>query len=159
MLITARDDDGRGLSFREIRDEVDTFLFEGAHVFIKQSSHCVCAGQSRELATRVKNCFIATTVKLSSSSLLLSQLESVDYNYCICTCICMVMLCVSAVPGHDTTASGISWTLYSLAQSSECQVKCQQEVDQVLQGRDTDELSWLVNIGNISTAVMHLCYT
>jgi cytochrome P450 len=44
--------------------------------------------------------------------------------------------------GHDTTASGISWTLYSLAQSPDCQVKCQQEVDEVLQGRDTDELSW-----------------
>ena len=29
VLLTARDENGQGLNFREIRDEVDTFLFEG----------------------------------------------------------------------------------------------------------------------------------
>ena len=29
ILLAAKDSDGRGLTFREIRDEVDTFLFAG----------------------------------------------------------------------------------------------------------------------------------
>lgn len=29
ILLTARDEHGAGLTFKEIRDEVDTFLFEG----------------------------------------------------------------------------------------------------------------------------------
>lgn len=44
--------------------------------------------------------------------------------------------------GHDTTATGISWILYSLALNPEWQQKCQKEIDQVLEGRDTDDLEW-----------------
>ncbi|XP_045197237.2 leukotriene-B4 omega-hydroxylase 3-like isoform X2 [Mercenaria mercenaria] len=72
ILLTARDEEGRGLSRLEIRNEVDTFLFEG----------------------------------------------------------------------HDTTASAISWILYSLAENPECQRKCQAEIDEVLDGRETDDLEW-----------------
>jgi cytochrome P450 len=72
VLLTAKDDTGQGLTDQEIRDEVDTFLFEG----------------------------------------------------------------------HDTTASGISWTLYSLARYPEHQKLCQQEIDEVLADRKTDDIEW-----------------
>lgn len=44
--------------------------------------------------------------------------------------------------GHDTTASGISWTLYSLAKHPEHMKKCQEEIDKVLQDRDSDTIEW-----------------
>ncbi|KAL4233204.1 hypothetical protein ACF0H5_007888 [Mactra antiquata] len=70
ILLTAKDEDGKGLSRLDIRNEVNTFLFEG----------------------------------------------------------------------HDTTASGISWVLYSLAQHPEYQKKCQDEIDNVF--GDKDDLEW-----------------
>jgi len=69
-LITARDDQGNGLTFEEIRNEVDTFLFAG----------------------------------------------------------------------HDTTASGIMWTLVSLAQHPHYQEQVFNEVKEVL--GDRDEVTW-----------------
>lgn len=65
ILLTAVDDEGVGLTDIEIRNEVDTFMFEG----------------------------------------------------------------------HDTTTSGISWTLYCLAKYPEHQVKVREEVRRVLGGR------------------------
>ena len=65
ILLTAQDEDGRGLTDLEIRDEADTFMFEG----------------------------------------------------------------------HDTTTSGMSWTLYCLAQHPEHQDKIREEVRSVLMGR------------------------
>ena len=65
ILLTAKDENGVGLSPLEIRNEVDTFLFEG----------------------------------------------------------------------HDTTASAVSWILYSLAEHSEYQKKCQDEIDELFKVR------------------------
>ncbi|CAH1271888.1 CYP4F2 [Branchiostoma lanceolatum] len=72
ILLTARDEDGRGLTDLEIREHVDTFLFAG----------------------------------------------------------------------HDTTASALSWTLYSLAQHPHHQDKVREEVDQLLAGREEDTIEW-----------------
>ncbi|XP_052810212.1 cytochrome P450 4F6-like [Mya arenaria] len=72
ILLTARDEEGVGLSRLEIRQEVDTFLSGG----------------------------------------------------------------------HETTASTALWVLYSLAGNPDYQLKCQQEVDQVLEGRDSDVIKW-----------------
>ena len=66
ILLTACDEDGTGLTDIEIRNEVDTFLFEG----------------------------------------------------------------------HDTTANGITWTLYCLAKYPEHQEKCREEINQVMEGRE-----------------------
>ncbi|KAL5509302.1 hypothetical protein EMCRGX_G004644 [Ephydatia muelleri] len=65
ILLTAVDEEGRGLSDLDIRNEADTFMFEG----------------------------------------------------------------------HDTTASGICWTLYLLAKHPEQQEKCRDEIRTVLDGR------------------------
>nr|AFP66954.1 cytochrome P450 [Perinereis nuntia] len=65
-LLTAKDEDGKGLTDLEIRNEVDTFLFAG----------------------------------------------------------------------HDTTASGSAWTLYSLAEHPEHQEKCQEEIDQIMREKE-----------------------
>lgn len=64
-LLAARDEDGSGLTDREIREEVDSFL----------------------------------------------------------------------IAGHDTTASGMTWTLYELAQHQDIQEKCRQEAEDILQDR------------------------
>lgn len=69
ILLTAKDENGEGLTQKEIRNEVDTFLFEG----------------------------------------------------------------------HDTTASAISWILYALATHPECQKRCQEEIDSILQCSTTVE--------------------
>ena len=44
--------------------------------------------------------------------------------------------------GHDTTASAISWILYSLAEHPECQRQCQEEIDRVISETETGELEW-----------------
>ncbi|XP_078574395.1 cytochrome P450 4A4-like isoform X2 [Branchiostoma floridae x Branchiostoma japonicum] len=70
ILLMAKDEDGNGLTDAEIRDEVDTFMFEG----------------------------------------------------------------------HDTTASGLAWTLYCLARHPGHQEKCRKEAQEVLQGRP--DVTW-----------------
>ncbi|XP_005406114.1 PREDICTED: leukotriene-B4 omega-hydroxylase 3-like [Chinchilla lanigera] len=44
--------------------------------------------------------------------------------------------------GHDTTASGLSWVLYNLAKHPEYQERCRQEVQEVLRGREPEEIEW-----------------
>ncbi|KAK3708215.1 hypothetical protein RRG08_023624 [Elysia crispata] len=44
--------------------------------------------------------------------------------------------------GHDTTSSGTMWFLYCLAKNPEYQFKIQEEVDAVLEGRDSDHIQW-----------------
>ncbi|XP_069459952.1 ultra-long-chain fatty acid omega-hydroxylase isoform X2 [Ambystoma mexicanum] len=72
ILLLSKDEDGSRLSDGEIRDEVDTFMFEG----------------------------------------------------------------------HDTSASGISWILYNLAQHPEFQEKCREEITELMSGKKPEELYW-----------------
>ncbi|XP_026988602.1 cytochrome P450 4F3 [Tachysurus fulvidraco] len=44
--------------------------------------------------------------------------------------------------GHDTTASAISWILYNLAMNQDFQDRCRSEINDLLEGRDTDEIVW-----------------
>ena len=44
--------------------------------------------------------------------------------------------------GHDTTASGLSWTLYNLARHPEYQERCRQEVRELLRDREPEEIEW-----------------
>ncbi|XP_027702972.1 leukotriene-B4 omega-hydroxylase 3-like [Vombatus ursinus] len=46
--------------------------------------------------------------------------------------------------GHDTTASGISWALYNLAQHQEHQDRCRQEIQELLRGHQPEEIEWSV---------------
>ncbi|XP_046578718.1 ultra-long-chain fatty acid omega-hydroxylase-like [Haliotis rubra] len=72
VLLSAKDADGKGLTPLEIRNEVDTFLFEG----------------------------------------------------------------------HDTTTSGISWTLFTMASKPEFQTRIQEELDTLLNGRESKHITW-----------------
>ncbi|XP_022342994.1 cytochrome P450 4F8-like [Crassostrea virginica] len=72
ILLTAKDEEGKGMSKEDIRNEVDTFMFEG----------------------------------------------------------------------HDTTASAISWILYSLAENPDCQRQCQEEIDRVVSETKSGQLEW-----------------
>jgi len=44
--------------------------------------------------------------------------------------------------GHDTTSGGLSWTLYLMATHPEHQQRVQQELDNVLAGRDNQHIRW-----------------
>ncbi|KAK1794491.1 hypothetical protein P4O66_011360 [Electrophorus voltai] len=44
--------------------------------------------------------------------------------------------------GHDTTASAISWVLYNLAMHQEFQDRCRSEINDLLSGRDSEEITW-----------------
>ncbi|XP_030331344.1 cytochrome P450 4F22-like isoform X1 [Strigops habroptila] len=44
--------------------------------------------------------------------------------------------------GHDTTASGLSWLFYNLACHQQHQDRCRQEVQELLKGRDVEDIEW-----------------
>ncbi|XP_072030701.1 cytochrome P450 4F2-like [Amphiura filiformis] len=44
--------------------------------------------------------------------------------------------------GHDTTASGVSWFLYTMAVKPKIQDKCRREIDEYFQLKGTDQLEW-----------------
>ncbi|XP_028639386.1 cytochrome P450 4F22 [Grammomys surdaster] len=44
--------------------------------------------------------------------------------------------------GHDTTSSGLSWALFNLAKYPEYQEKCRAEIQEVMRGRELEELDW-----------------
>lgn len=46
------------------------------------------------------------------------------------------------LPGHDTTASGVSWTLYNVATHPEVQQKIQDEVDEIMRDKDEPRIEW-----------------
>ena len=48
--------------------------------------------------------------------------------------------------GHDTTATAAPWILYCLAKHPEYQHKVQEEIDSLLEDRDSDDILWFVNI-------------
>jgi len=52
----------------------------------------------------------------------------------------IITTCLWLALGHDTTASGLSWVLYSLAKHPEYQTCCQQEIDAILEGRESHDI-------------------
>ncbi|XP_066474652.1 ultra-long-chain fatty acid omega-hydroxylase isoform X2 [Tiliqua scincoides] len=44
--------------------------------------------------------------------------------------------------GHDTTASALSWVLYNLAKHPKYQDQCREEIQDLLQGRDMEQIEW-----------------
>ncbi|XP_046556360.1 ultra-long-chain fatty acid omega-hydroxylase-like [Haliotis rubra] len=44
--------------------------------------------------------------------------------------------------GHDTTASGISWTLFTITSKPEFQTRIQKELDTLLDGRESKHITW-----------------
>ena len=60
--------------------------------------------------------------------------------------------------GHDTTASGLSWTLYNLARFPDHQEKCRAEVDKIFEGKENLEWSApLLNIQSSITKALYFC--
>ena len=46
--------------------------------------------------------------------------------------------------GHDTTASGLSWMMVNMARHPEYQSRCRQEIDALIDTKQTDDIEWYV---------------
>ena len=46
--------------------------------------------------------------------------------------------------GHDSTSSGLSWTLYNLAAHPEHQEKCRKEADALFDEKGSEDVEWYV---------------
>ena len=44
--------------------------------------------------------------------------------------------------GHDTTAGGLTWTLYNIAKHPEYQRKAQEEVDAIMRDKTKKTIEW-----------------
>ena len=61
--------------------------------------------------------------------------------------------------GHDTTASGLSWTLYNLAIHPEHQAKCREEVDALFDEKENEDLTWYKQCNGIISVMTCKCRT
>lgn len=53
-----------------------------------------------------------------------------------------MLILLPCLIGHDTTASAISWILFSLAENPEYQIECQEEIDRVISETKDGDLGW-----------------
>uniref|UniRef100_G1TLP9 Uncharacterized protein n=1 Tax=Oryctolagus cuniculus TaxID=9986 RepID=G1TLP9_RABIT len=132
VLLLTKDEDGKHLSDDDIRAEADTFMFEGESPMWT----AVGAGVS---ASRGRDGLVLDHAIVSPSSLrpphrgafhaLVLKQPRDPSTPCFPS-------------GHDTTASGLSWVLYNLAQHPEYQERCRQEVRELLRDRELKEIEW-----------------
>jgi hypothetical protein len=119
ILITARDESGNGLTSEEIRAEVDTFLFAGGSYNISFIIHT-----KKGLYENAYDFYNNSIYSLFMKKMANTYLHLIYHVYL----------------GHDTTASAISWAIYSLAKYPEIQEKVHQEAVEILGERQ--QLEW-----------------
>lgn len=85
-----------------------------------------------------------------------------------------MLILLPCLIGHDTTASAISWILFSLAENPEYQIECQEEIDRVISETKDGDLGWydtikifsltdlspsllVVKMGNFTYCMQFLC--
>lgn len=128
-----QDEDGKELSDEDIRAEADTFMFEGespcGSVDCARVSPAQEGGGWPRISSPSCACFLPGSQWLGAvHPVVLKQLRDQSLP--------------GSFSGHDTTASGLSWVLYNLAKHPEYQERCRQEVQEVLRGREPEDIEW-----------------